>query len=169
MAAEDEDAPDLVMRLYWDCQKLQETISRLEGPARRDCIVRFLESTEAKYPDPIPDFQPLSWYNVSQPVTMADLAGTLPLLDFFTFCCVNCHHILPELAALEDQFGPAGLAVIGVHSAKFDHERDGEQVRHAVRRYGIRHPVCNDGGASMWRRLGVTCWPTQLLLSPQVS
>jgi len=165
----DDDAPDLVMRLYWDCQKLQERLNQLpdERETRRGAILAFLGQMEAKYPDTIPEFQPdLSWFNVAQSVNMASLQGTLPLLDFFTYCCVNCHHILPDLAKLEEKWSEHGLAVVGVHSAKFEHERKDENVRHAVQRYGIRHPVCNDKSASLWRGLGVTCWPTQLLLSP---
>ena len=94
----EDDAPDLVMRLYWDCQKLQERLNQLpfEREARKGAIVNFLGQMEAKYPESIPEFQPdISWFNVGQPVTMASLRGTLPLLDFFTYCCVNCHHILP--------------------------------------------------------------------------
>ena len=84
---------------------------------------------EAKHPSPIPPFEPsAAWCNVTEPVTLAGLQGRLPLLDFFTFCCVNCHHVLPELHALEERFGGRGLVVLGVHSAKFDHEKDDEQV-----------------------------------------
>ena len=93
-----DDAPDLVMRLYWDCQKLQERLNQLpyEKKAREGAILAFLGQMEAKYPDTIPEFQPeISWFNVAQPVNMDSLRGTLPLLDFFTYCCVNCHHILP--------------------------------------------------------------------------
>ena len=164
-----DDGPDLVMRLYWDCQALQQKLSTLTQPGdRKEKIINFLDTVESKYPDPIPEFQPdMAWFNVGQSVTVDSLRGTLPLLDFFTYCCVNCHHILPSLARLEETYGEQGLVVIGVHSAKFDNEKEAEQVRHAVRRYGIRHPVCSDAGAVLWRALGVTCWPTQLLLSPR--
>ena len=94
----DENAPDLVMRLYWDCQKLQERLNQLpyEEDARKGAIHTFLIQMEAKYPDAVPDFQlDMSWFNVEQTVSMSSLQGTLPLLDFFTYCCVNCHHILP--------------------------------------------------------------------------
>lgn len=167
----DEEGHDLVMKLYWECQALQEKLSKLqENTGRKDVIVRFLEAMEAQYPDTVQEFSPeMLWYNVSSPLTIASLHGTLPLLDFFTYCCVNCHHILPDLAKLEEKWTGKGLVVIGVHSAKFDNEKEGEQVRHAVRKYGIHHPVCSDGDIVMWRGLGVTCWPTQLLLSPQGS
>jgi len=56
--------------------------------------------------------------------------------------------------------------VVGVHSAKFENEKNGTQLGHALARYNIRHAVCNDSQASMWSTLGVTCWPTQLILGP---
>ena len=57
--------------------------------------------------------------------------------------------------------------MVGVHSAKFENEKVGEHLGHAIARYNIRHPVCNDSQATMWSTLGVTCWPTQLVPGPQ--
>jgi len=74
-------------------------------------------------------------------------------------------HILPDLERLEHEC-PEGLAVIGVHSAKFSNEKSEFQLENAIKRYGIEHPVCNDVDLSLWNNLGVTCWPTLLLLSP---
>ena len=95
-------------------------------------------------------------------VSLNHLNGKVALLDFFTYCCINCLHILPDLDRLEE----AGVAVVGVHSAKFDNERVAGQVERAVERYNIRHPVCEDRAGALWGQLGVTCWPTQLILSP---
>src|SRR5436853_7302751 len=63
----------------------------------------------------------LEWLN-SQPLTKAELKGKFVLLDFWTYCCINCMHILPELKKLEQEF-PKELVVIGVHSAKFETEK----------------------------------------------
>ena len=78
-----------------------------------------------------------------KPLTKADLKGKFVLLDFWTYCCINCMHILPELKKLEQQF-PNNLVVIGVHSAKFETEKDTENIREAILRYEIEHPVIND-------------------------
>jgi thiol-disulfide isomerase/thioredoxin len=105
------------------------------------------------------------WLNTSRPLNAADLKGRIVLLDFWTYCCINCMHILPDLAFLEQKFGP-DLAVIGVHSAKFENERDLENIRQAILRYDIRHPVVNDFDFSTWNAFSVKAWPTFVLLDP---
>ena len=83
------------------------------------------------------------WVNTTKPLSLADLRGKFVLLDFWTFCCINCMHVLPELKKLEHAF-PNELVVIGVHSAKFEGEQDTDNIREAVLRYEIEHPVVND-------------------------
>lgn len=85
------------------------------------------------------------------------------LLDFWTFCCINCHHVLPDLAKLEEKYKNE-LVVIGVHYPKFDAERDIENVRNKVREYRIKHPVVTDGNQVLWNRFGVNSWPTLVLI-----
>ncbi|KAM4032031.1 NHL repeat-containing protein 2 isoform 2-T2 [Anomaloglossus baeobatrachus] len=97
-----------------------------------------------------------------------DLAGKVVLLDFFTYCCINCMHILPDLHALEQRFCDAdGLVIIGVHSAKFPNERVLDNIKSAVLRYSISHPVVNDADATLWQELEVSCWPTLVLIGPR--
>ena len=109
----------------------------------------------------------LEWFN-SGPLSLSgDLRGKLVVLDFFTYCCINCMHILPDLDSLETTHSVEdGLVVVGVHSAKFLNERLSENIENAVRRYGIRHPVVNDSEIVLWSQLGVVCWPTLVILSP---
>ena len=52
-----------------------------------------------------------------------ELRGKVVLLDFWTYCCINCMHVLPDLAALEQKYSGRPVAVVGVHSAKFDNEK----------------------------------------------
>lgn len=162
-----EEYEDLCMRLYWDCQALATKLVE-GGPEldRKKSIISWLDTIDSKYPR-IPDFKPeYSWYNVDTSLTMDRLGGQVALLDFFTYCCINCMHILPDLERLEDNWGQKGLVVVGVHSAKFENEKVGSHLKDAISRYNIRHPVCNDSQATMWGTLGVTCWPTQLILGP---
>ncbi|XP_073540766.1 NHL repeat-containing protein 2 [Phyllobates terribilis] len=117
-----------------------------------------------------PDFSPgLEWLNTDGAISLhTDLAGKVVLLDFFTYCCINCMHILPDLHALEQRFSDSdGLVVIGVHSAKFPNERVLDNIKSAVLRYSISHPVVNDADATLWQELQVSCWPTLVLLGPQ--
>jgi len=107
-----------------------------------------------------------SWLNTSRPITAEDLEGRILLLDFWTFCCINCMHVIPDLKYLEEKFG-ADLTVIGVHSAKFANERDTENIKNAILRYGIEHAVVNDFDFSIWKKFGVRAWPTFVLINPQ--
>ncbi len=93
---------------------------------------------------PAPDFPTgLDWLNVSRPLTLGELRGKVVLLDFWTYGCINCMHMMPILNQLEQKFGDA-LAIIGVHSAKFANEGDTSNIRQVIERYGLTHPVIND-------------------------
>jgi thiol-disulfide isomerase/thioredoxin len=105
------------------------------------------------------------WLNVSGPIELKDLRGKIVLIDFWTFCCINCMHILPDLRFLEHKYARE-LVVIGVHSAKFANERDSENIRRAIVRYDIEHPVLNDSDLAVWKRAGVNSWPTLALMDP---
>ena len=91
------------------------------------------------------------------------MKGKIVLLDFWTFCCINCHHVLPDLAKLEEKYKNE-LVVIGVHTAKFDAEKDTENIRRKVREYRIKHPVVNDANQVVWNRFGVNSWPTLVVI-----
>ena len=107
----------------------------------------------------------VAWIN-SGPIKMQDLKGKIVVLDFWTYCCINCHHVLPDLAKLEEKYKNQ-LVVIGVHTPKFPTERDVKTVRQKVREYGIRHPVVCDSDQIIWNRLGVNSWPTVGVLDPE--
>ncbi len=106
------------------------------------------------------------WLNTQRPLSADDLQGRVILLDFWTFCCINCMHIMPDLAALENTFGDK-LTVIGVHSAKFKNEQDSENIRQAILRNDLHHPVVNDFNFSIWKAFDVHAWPTLVLLNPE--
>ncbi len=108
----------------------------------------------------------VEWLNTSGEITMKDLRGKVVLIDFWTYCCINCMHILPDLKFLEQKY-PNELVVIGVHSAKFDNEKDSENIRRAVLRYEIEHPVINDANMEVWKEFNVRAWPTQVLVDPE--
>src|SRR5262245_32612747 len=78
------------------------------------------EPKEKTYPAPELEGG-LEWLNTGGPIRMKDLRGKIVLLDFWTYCCINCIHVMPDLAKLEKKY-PNQLVVIGVHSAKFETE-----------------------------------------------
>jgi thiol-disulfide isomerase/thioredoxin len=100
----------------------------------------------------------LDWLNTAGPLRLHELRGKFVLLDFWTYCCINCMHILPELKKLERAY-PDQLVVIGVHSAKFATERESDNIREAILRYEIEHPVVNDLHMAIWSLYSVTSWP----------
>jgi thiol-disulfide isomerase/thioredoxin len=100
------------------------------------------------------------------PTTLASQRGRFVLLDFWTSCCANCLHVLDELRPLEARFGDI-LTVVGVHSAKFAHERDPRTVRAAMERYEVEHVVVNDPELHLWQQYAVKAWPTLALIDPQ--
>jgi sugar lactone lactonase YvrE len=75
-------------------------------------------------------------------------------------------HILPQLRKLERKYA-AELAVIGVHSAKFPEERETANVRKAVDRYRIEHPVVNDRDFVVWQQYAARAWPTLFFIDPR--
>ncbi|MCA9289413.1 MAG: hypothetical protein KDA05_12545, partial [Phycisphaerales bacterium] len=87
-------------------------------------------------------------------------------LDFWTYCCINCMHVLPDLEWLEDKYADQPFVVIGVHSAKFENEGDRASIRNAIFRYDIHHPVLIDTGMQLWSRYGVRAWPTFVIIGP---
>jgi DNA-binding beta-propeller fold protein YncE len=105
------------------------------------------------------------WLNTDKPLTLAALKGKVVLLDFWTYGCINCIHIIPDLKRLEHKY-PNHLVVIGVHSAKFENEKDTENIRHIILRYELEHPVYNDAEYKVWKSYGIRAWPTQVLIDP---
>jgi thiol-disulfide isomerase/thioredoxin len=105
------------------------------------------------------------WLNTDHPLSLAGLKGKVVLLDFWTYGCINCMHIIPDLKKLEKKY-PNELVVIGVHSAKFENEKDTENIRRIVLRYEIEHPIVNDADFAIWRSYAVNAWPTRYLIDP---
>ncbi len=113
-----------------------------------------------------PEFpQGVEWLNTPRPLTLADFSGKLLLIDFWTYCCINCMHIIPALRRLERHY-PVELGVVGVHTAKFDEEKATENIRQAIMRYGVSHPVVNDADMGVWQSYAVRAWPTLMFVDP---
>jgi len=114
-----------------------------------------------------PEFPPgLEWFNTPQPLTLAALRGKFVLLDFWTYGCINCIHVIPDLKRLEALY-PDALVVIGVHSAKFANEGQAENLRRIIQRYELEHPVVNDPAFRVWQAYTVRAWPTTVLIDPR--
>jgi len=114
-----------------------------------------------------PDFPfGLEWLNTEKSISLRDLRGKIVLLDFWTYCCINCMHIIPDLKKLEAKYANQ-LVVIGVHSAKFLNEKGTDNIRQAILRYEIEHPVVNDKDFEVWQSYTAKSWPTLVLINPK--
>lgn len=141
-------------------------------PQEKDGLVyQYLQKVDGWEQDlSVPEFpEGLEWLNTEAPISVyKDLCGKVVVLDFFTYCCINCIHLLPDLHALEHAYSDKdGLLIVGVHSAKFPNEKVLDNIKSAVLRYNISHPVVNDADASLWQELEVSCWPTLVILGPR--
>ncbi len=114
-----------------------------------------------------PEFPPnFDWINSDEPLSLEKLRGHIIVLDFWTYCCINCMHTLPVLAQLERKYEGKPVVFIGIHSAKFFNKQDRRNIEHAVRRYEISHPVLVDRQMTVWQKYDVSGWPTIVIIDP---
>lgn len=114
-----------------------------------------------------PELQGRAWINTGgKSLSLADLRGKCCVLDFWTFCCINCLHVLDELRELEERHADT-LVIVGVHSPKFVHEAEHQAVVDAVERYGVHHPVLDDPELATWKQYAVRAWPTLVVIDPR--
>lgn len=108
-----------------------------------------------------------NWLNTGgKSLDLEALRGKIVLLDFWTFCCINCLHVLDELRPLEEEYSDV-LVTVGVHSPKFEHEADPVALAAAVERYEIHHPVLDDPELDTWKAYTARAWPTLVVIDPE--
>lgn len=107
----------------------------------------------------------MQWLNTNRPLSLKELRGKIVLLDFWTYGCINCYHVFPDLKRLEKEF-PNTLVVIGVHSAKFKRSGETQNIRQAILRFGLDHPVVNDKDFKIWKSYTIRAWPSFVLIDP---
>jgi thiol-disulfide isomerase/thioredoxin/sugar lactone lactonase YvrE len=106
-----------------------------------------------------------TWLGTDRPLLFRDaLKGRVVLLDFWTSGCINCLHAQPVLKALEHRFAGAPFQVVGIHSGKFDAEKEVPAVAEAMARHGIEHPVATDSDFVLWDQYAIHGWPTLILV-----
>jgi thiol-disulfide isomerase/thioredoxin len=114
-----------------------------------------------------PELRGRGWLNTAgADLSLTELRGRIVVLDFWTFCCVNCLHVLDELRPLEEKYADS-LLLVGVHSPKFEHEADPEALAAAVERYAVHHPVLDDPELVTWQAYTARAWPTLVVIDPE--
>ncbi|MCW6160033.1 MAG: redoxin domain-containing protein [Candidatus Micrarchaeales archaeon] len=115
-----------------------------------------------------PEFpKDFNWINTTEPLSLLGLRGHIVILDFWTYGCINCIHMVPILEKLQEAFKDQPVIVIGVHSAKFANEQKAENIAEAVKRYEITHPVVVDEKMQIWKSYGINAWPTLVIIGPK--
>jgi thiol-disulfide isomerase/thioredoxin len=111
-----------------------------------------------------PEFAGIETWLNSEPLSMAALRGRVVMVDFWTYGCINCVHVLPHVVQWHEKYKDRGLTVIGVHTPEFAYERDTSNVRKAIQRHGIRYPVAQDNKFATWNAYHNRYWPTAYLV-----
>jgi thiol-disulfide isomerase/thioredoxin len=113
------------------------------------------------------EFQGIQEWLNSNPLTKADLQGSVVLLQFWTLGCINCQRTLPYVTSWHQQFAAQGLKVIGVHTPEFPFERKVSNIQAAMKRHGINYPVAVDNGFKTWQAYKNEYWPHLFLADRQ--
>lgn len=142
----------------------QAGVGKSRGPSRVGTLVTPPRSVSRLR---APELTGRGWLNTGgRALSLADLRGRIVVLDFWTFCCVNCLHVLDELRPLEEKYADS-LVLVGVHSPKFEHEADADALAAAVERYAVHHPVLDDPELATWQAYTARAWPTLVVVDPE--
>jgi len=107
------------------------------------------------------------WLNVDTPLRLADLRGSVVIIEMWTFGCINCQHVMPSLKEWHSKYADQGLVIIGNHYPEFSYEQDLENVKNAVANFGIEYAVAQDNDGKTWRAYKNHYWPTLYLIDKQ--
>ena len=111
-----------------------------------------------------PEFTGINHWLNSDPLTMQQLRGKVVLVDFWTYTCINCIHVLPYVKTWNDKYKDQGLVVVGVHTPEYSFERDTDNVQKAIKRLGITYPVAQDNHYATWSAYDNQYWPAFYLV-----
>lgn len=101
----------------------------------------------------------------TEPITLGEFIGKkVILLDFLTYSCINCQRTFPYLNAWDEHYRGQGLEIIGIHTPEFAFEKNIDNVREAMEKFGITHPVVLDNEYATWRAYGNNYWPRRYLI-----
>ena len=143
------DSKELCLQLKRNAKATTSAAEHIFVKKNYDVVAKYLRASEqsASIRLKVKDFPAdHTWFNVSEPLSMeTHLKNKLVLIDFWTYCCINCLHTLPDIEYLADKFqGYRGIVFMGCHSAKFTNEKVAGKVREAILKYDVKYPVIND-------------------------
>jgi thiol-disulfide isomerase/thioredoxin len=114
-----------------------------------------------------PEFMDVSGYINTSPITLKDLRGKVVLVDFWTYSCINCIRTLPYLVDWTTKYADKGLVIVGVHTPEFEFEKNIENVKAAVQKFGIKYPVFQDNDKGTWNAYENRYWPRKYIIDSE--
>ena len=111
-----------------------------------------------------PEFTGITSYINTNATKLSDLKGKVVLVDFWTYSCINCIRTLPYLVDWNQKYSDKGLVIVGVHSPEFEFEKNIDNVKQAVTRFGIKYPVLLDNDHGTWNAFQNSYWPRKYLV-----
>ena len=114
-----------------------------------------------------PEFKGITSYINTNGTKLSDLKGKVVLVDFWTYSCINCIRTLPYLVDWNRKYSDKGLVIVGIHSPEFEFEKNIDNVKQAVARFGIKYPVLLDNDHGTWNAYQNNYWPRKYLVDSE--
>jgi thiol-disulfide isomerase/thioredoxin len=160
--------------VYFNSPELNEII----GSGRGRGIIDFISATQIvqeRNNNPIdksqfkkaPEFEKVTGFINTKPISLADLKGKVVLVDFWTYSCINCIRTIPHLVDWNQKYSNNGLVIVGVHAPEFTFEKNIDNVKDAVQRFGIKYPVVQDNDKGTWNAYENQYWPRKYLIDKE--
>jgi thiol-disulfide isomerase/thioredoxin len=111
-----------------------------------------------------PEFAKITGYINTEPINLKNLKGKVVLVDFWTYSCINCIRTIPYLVDWNEKYADKGLIIVGIHSPEFEFEKNIDNVKAAVQKYGIKYPVLQDNNKGTWDAYQNNYWPRKYLI-----
>jgi thiol-disulfide isomerase/thioredoxin len=111
-----------------------------------------------------PEFTGISQWLNSAPLTMEQLRGKVVLVDFWTYSCINCVNTLSHVSSWHKKYKDQGLVIVGIHTPEYAFERSTDNVKTAIKRFGIEYPVAQDNRYATWNAYSNRYWPAFYLI-----
>lgn len=110
-----------------------------------------------------PELTGIAGYINADSTLQEKIKGKVVLYDIWTYSCINCQRTLPYITAWDEKYAEQGLVIIGIHSPEFEFEKDINNVRLAVEKFGIKYPIILDNDKKIWDAFENRYWPRKYL------
>ena len=103
------------------------------------------------------------YLNTSSEELTKKMKDKVILYDIWTYSCINCIRTLPFITSWDEKYSDQGLLIIGIHSPEFEFEKDPQNVKIAIEKYGITYPVVMDNDMKTWKAFENNYWPRKYI------